>query len=526
VEFHIVLITLLNTMEIVDNKVLLLRVNDPARITAIIPKSKLIGDDEVAVHWGLEESQVLKNLGIKDVPSPIIGKYNFAGLYKPFKHQITTASFLTLHKRAFCFNEQGTGKTASIIWAADYLMKLGVIRRVLVVCPLSIMQSAWQDDLFKFAMHRSTDVAYGAPEKRKKIISSDASFVIINYDGVEIVADEIDKNDFDLIVIDEANAYKNVTTRRWKTMAQLANADRWLWMLTGTPASQSPEDAYGLAKLIAPSKAPKFFGSWRDKVMARVSQFRWVARPNADELVHELLQPAIRFTKEECLDLPEMTYETREIPLTKQQDKYYKQMKKQALMHAAGEEISGVNAAAVLNKLLQISAGAVYSDTGEVVEFDCSNRLSVLDEVLSEASSKKILVFVPFRHAINVVSDFLSDKGYSNEVISGDVTASKRTDIFRRFQSEPSPRALIIQPQAASHGVTLTAASTIIWFGPTTSLETYLQANSRAHRQGQRNAVTVVHLQGSPAEKRIYSLLQSKLDVHEKIISLYKDLTM
>ena len=260
--------------------------------------------------------------------------------------------------------------------------------------------------------------------------------------------------------------------------------------------------------------------------MARVSQFRWVARPNADELVHELLQPAIRFTKEECLDLPEMTYETREIPLTKQQDKYYKQMKKQALMHAAGEEITGVNAAAVLNKLLQISAGAVYSDTGEVVEFDCSNRLSVLDEVLAEASSKKILVFVPFRHAINVVSDFLSDNGYSNEVISGDVTASKRTDIFRRFQSEPSPRALIIQPQAASHGVTLTAASTIIWFGPTTSLETYLQANSRAHRQGQRNPVTVIHLQGSPAEKRIYSLLQSKLDVHEKIILLYKDLTM
>lgn len=260
--------------------------------------------------------------------------------------------------------------------------------------------------------------------------------------------------------------------------------------------------------------------------MVRVSTFRWLPRTNASELVHELLQPAIRFTKEECLDLPEMTYETREIPLTKQQDKYYKQMKQQSLMHAAGEEISGVNAAAVLNKLLQISAGAVYSDTGEVVEFDCSNRLSILDEVLSETSShKKILVFVPFRHAINVVSDFLSDKGYSNEIISGEVSASKRTDIFRRFQSEPSPRVLIIQPQAASHGVTLTAASAIVWFGPTTSLETYLQANSRAHRQGQRNPVTVIHLQGSPAEKRIYSLLQSKLDIHEKIISLYKELT-
>ena len=517
-------------MEIVNNKAIVITTRRPNLVTECIHKSEIIetnGDlHKVAVRWGLEEAQVLSKLGIKNVPSPIQRDYKWPGLYKPMDHQKETANFLTLNQRAFCFNEQGTGKTASAIWAADYLIEQKKVYKVLIICPLSIMQSAWQADLFKFAMHRKVGIAYGGKEKRKAVIDSDAEFVIINYDGVEIVADEIDKNDFDLIVIDEANAYKNVTTRRWKTMAQLANANRWLWMLTGTPASQSPEDAYGLAKLIAPSKAPKFFGSWRDKVMARVSQFRWVARPNADELVHELLQPAIRFTKEECLDLPEMTYETREIPLTKQQDKYYKQMKKQALMHAAGEEISGVNAAAVLNKLLQISAGAVYSDTGEVVEFDCSNRLSVLDEVLSEASSKKILVFVPFRHAINVVSDFLSDKGYSNEVISGDVTASKRTDIFRRFQSEPSPRALIIQPQAASHGVTLTAASTIIWFGPTTSLETYLQANSRAHRQGQRNAVTVVHLQGSPAEKRIYSLLQSKLDVHEKIISLYKDLTM
>ena len=109
--------------------------------------------------------------------------------------------------------------------------------------------------------------------------------------------------------------------------------------------------------------------------------------------------------------------------------------------------------------------------------------------------------------------------------VNGEVPAKARTDIFRRFQSEPSPKVLIIQPQAASHGVTLTAANTIIWFGPTTSLETYLQANARAHRQGQHNPVTVIHLQGSPAEKRIYKMLQSKLDVHSEIISLYRELT-
>jgi SNF2 family DNA or RNA helicase len=258
--------------------------------------------------------------------------------------------------------------------------------------------------------------------------------------------------------------------------------------------------------------------------MWKVSQFRWIPRENASQTVHDALQPAIRFTKKECLDLPEMTYETREIPLTKQQERYYKQMKQQALMIAAGEEISGVNAAAILNKLLQISAGAVYSDSGEVIQFDCSNRLSELDDVIAEASDK-VLIFVPFKHAIHVVSDFLTDKGYSNEIINGEVSAKARTDIFRRFQSEASPKVLVIQPQAASHGVTLTAANTIIWFGPTTSLETYLQANSRAHRQGQHNPVTVIHLQGSPAEQRIYKMLQSKLDIHSQIISLYQDLT-
>ena len=129
-------------MEIIDNKALLLKVRDPNRITTVIPKSKVLEDGRVLVKWGLEEAQVLKNLRLKDVPSPIRANYKWPGLYKPFDHQRKTAEFLTLHRRAFCFNEQGTGKTGSVIWAADYLMELGLIKRVLVLCPLSIMQSA------------------------------------------------------------------------------------------------------------------------------------------------------------------------------------------------------------------------------------------------------------------------------------------------------------------------------------------------------------------------------------------------
>jgi SNF2 family DNA or RNA helicase len=513
-------------LEIVENKALLLKVRDADRITKVIPKSKVIAthDDhyEVLVHWGLEECKVLKNLKVQDIPSPITTQYGWKGLYKPFDHQKVTSSFLTLNRRAFCFNEQGTGKTGSVIWAADYLMTLGVIKRVLVVCPLSIMDSAWRADLFKFAMHRKVDIAYGAREKRKTIINSEAEFVIINYDGIEIVAEDIEKAGFDLIVIDEANAYKNPQTKRWKVLAGLLKPTTWLWMLTGTPASQSPVDAYGLAKLVSPERVPKYLGSFRDQVMHKVSTFRWVVKPNAETIVHEALQPAIRFTKEQCLDLPEMTYVTRDVELSPQQLKYYEIMRKEMLVSAAGEQITTINAAASLNKLLQLSGGAVYSDTGEVVAFDASNRLKVLTEVIDEASHK-VLVFVPFRHTIDIISEELR-KHYVVDIIHGGVSAGKRTEVFKQFQEEKNPRVLVIQPQAAAHGVTLHAADTIVYWSPVMSVETYLQANARVHRAGQKNASTVIHLQGSPVERKIYRMLQEKVDIHTKVVDLYGEL--
>lgn len=510
-------------MEIIDNKALLLKLRDPQKVTSVIPKSKEISGNRVLVKWGLDEAQVLKNLKIRNVPSPIVAHYDWPGLHKPFEHQKTTASFLTLHKRAFCLNEQGTGKTGSVIWAADYLLKQKRIRRVLVICPLSIMDSAWRNDLFKFAMHRSVDIAHGTAAKRKEVIESQAEFVIINYDGVEIVADAIEQGGFDLIVVDEANAYKNAQTVRWKTLNRLVKPDTWLWMLTGTPAAQSPVDAYGLAKLVNPKGVPRFYTAFKDMVMYKVSQFRWIPKPTALDTVFNALQPAIRFTKDECLDLPEMTYVDRKVELTKQQQKYYTLMKNRMVMEAAGEEITAVNAAVNLSKLLQISCGAVYSDNHETIEFDIKNRYAVLKEVIDEANNK-VLVFVPFKHAIEIIAEKLNADGIPTEIISGEISASKRTDIFKRFQETSEPRVLVIQPQSAAHGVTLTAADTIVWWGPTSSLETYAQANARVHRAGQRHPCTVIRLLGSNAEKHVYKMLDSKNDIHTKIVDLYKEL--
>ena len=441
--------------------------------------------------------------------------------FEPFNHQKETAKFLTTNRKAFCFNEQGTGKTASVIWAVDYLMQRNLVKRVLVICPLSIMKSAWQQDLFKFALHRTVAVAHGSARKRKEIIAAGAEFVIINFDGVEIVKNEIINGGFDLIVVDEASAYKNAQTVRWKTLRDINKVVKGLWMLTGTPAAQSPLDAYGLAKLINPTGVPMFHGQYRDMVMTQLTKFKWIPKPTAKQTVHTILQPAIRFEKKQCIDLPPLTFIDRDAPLTPQQAKYYAILKKEMLIEAAGEEISAVNAATKINKLLQISCGSVYTDTGEVLEFDVSNRLNVVQEVIDE-SSNKVLVFVPFTHTIELLKNHLTKNGITCDVINGAVAVNKRSQIVTDFQTQPTTKVLIIQPQAASHGLTLTAADTIIWYAPCTSVETYLQANARIDRPGQVNPMTIVHICGSQTERRAYAMLRGNVSNHQQIIDLYR----
>jgi SNF2 family DNA or RNA helicase len=512
-------------MQIIENKAVLVTTRHPHRITEIIPKSKVIeqqGDKyRVMVHWGLQEAQVLKNLNFKGIMSPIIGRYNWPGVFKPFEHQKVTASFCTLNKRCFVLNDPGTCKTASAAWAADYLMNLKLVKRVLVVCPLSIMETAWQADLFRTVMHRDSIVCHGNKEKRAAAINSGAEFVITNYDSVVGSLAEFEAAQFDLIIVDESSYIQNIATQRWKAIHKLVKPDTWLWLMTGTPAAQSPTNAYGLVKLVSPSSVPRTFGLFRDLVMTKVTHFKYAPRLEASTIVHNLMQPAIRYTKAECLDLPPVLYTTRDVPMTPQQLKYYKEIKKNMLIHAAGEEVTAVNAAVLLGKLLQIATGSVYSTTKEVVEFDVSGRYNALIEVI-EQSQQKILVAAPYTHNIEMLKRRLVEDGYSVGVISGNVPAGQRAELIRNFQTQDEPRIMILQPQAASHGLTLTRADTIVWWAPVTSLETYIQFNARIDRNGQINNMTVVHLQGSPVEKKLYDALQNRKVNHDMLLNLYK----
>ena len=167
------------------------------------------------------------------------------------------------------------------------------------------------------------------------------------------------------------------------------------------------------------------------------------------------------------------------------------------VMAADGESVTSVNAATNLNKLLQISGGAVYSDDHEVIQFDVSSRLKVVKEVIEEASHK-VLVFVPFTHTIDLLNEFLTKNNVKCEVIAGKVSVNKRAEIIKDFQEKVDP------------------------YAPVTSVETYLQANARINRPGQHNPMTVVHIRGSGVEDRLYQMLGSNIANHTKIIDLYR----
>lgn len=514
-------------MQIIENRALQIRTRHPNKYK-IIPKhyiEPIEGGYLVTVHWGLDECRVLCNLGVKDVPSPIRKSYKWPGKYKPMAHQRATAEFVTLHRRCFVLSEAGTAKTLSVLWAADYLMQIKVVRRCLVICPLSIMHSAWMGDLNRSIIHRSAVVCHHTnAERRRELIRGDYEFVIINYDGLPLVADAIQRDGrFDLIIVDEASGYSTSTTKRWKCLHKLLTPSTWLWMMTGTPAAQSPLQAYGLAKMVNPYAVPQFFTAWRDMVMHKVTMFKWLPKPDAKAKVFEALQPSIRFTKDQCLDLPPVLTEVREVPMTPQQQKYYDIIRNDMLARAAGVQITAVNKAALVSKLLQVSQGCALSDDKEVVEFDASKRLSVLTEVLEE-TNRKILIFALFRASIDLIHRHLVAKGYDVDVIHGGVASGQRGNIVNRFQFTDSPRILVMQPQATAHGLTLTQADTVVFYGPLMSVEQYIQCVARADRQGQvADKVTVIHLQSSPIERKMFSALENKVSDHAILAKMFDE---
>ena len=512
-----------------EKEAVLLRVREPSRITTVIPTAKLLKNHIVAVPHRPEEMKVLGQLGYDGIPNPLKTNYEFpkaSGRYDPFAAQIETADFLSMNNRCFVLNSMGTGKTVSSLWAYDYMLSRKQVNKVLIICPLSTMERTWADEVFKTFPHLDATVIYGTRQRRLKLLNQESHIYIINIDGIKTIKEALAKrDDIDLIIVDEVAMFRNASTARWKELNDILNkqTQRRVWALTGMPTPNSPLDAWAQVKVVTPNNTqlPKYFGKARDVLMRQLTQFKWVPRDNANDTIKEWMQPAIRFSLDDCTDLPEQIHISRDAQMSEEQKKAYVEMLSSLKTEYEGGELLAVNEAVKANKLVQIACGVAYGKEGETVVLPSADRINVLKEIIEE-SEGKVIVFVPLT---GVLEELAFELGQQWEVatVHGGTSKTQRDDIFHDFQTKKTPHVLIANPATMSHGLTLTAATTIIWYAPVHSNDIYEQACARVRRPGQKRTTVIAHIAASEVERRIYQRLKTKQKMQGLLLDMMKE---
>lgn len=490
----------------------------------LIPHARQLdhqGKRLLVIPNGHDETKVARNLGMP-VPSPIMTRYDWCGS-TPWKIQKTTAAMLVESPRAYVLNDLGTGKTRAAIYASDYLLRAGLVKRVLVAAPLSTLTPVWERELFRIVPRARMQVLYGTRDQRRQWLDRDADFYVINHHGLMLLREELTARGFQIVILDELAVFRNKSTGLWKAANAILEQAKFAWGMTGAPTPNAPVDAWAQIRLLTPERTTRTMTRFKDMTMRPVSNFKWLARPEANDIVFNAMQPSVRFTRDDVQELPPTSYVTREVKLDPAAFNAYQLLFKKMIMTTGkGETITAVNEGVLQNKLLQVACGYIYTDKKGVYDLPNQERLDALYEAITE-TARKVIVFVPFIHALQGIAKFLQSKKVELGVISGSTPRGARDRVFNAFQDTPSPRVLVAHPQCMAHGLTLTAANTIVWYTAINSLEIYQQANARIVRPSQTSKTLIVHLAGTPVEKVAYKRLQERASLQGMLLELFRN---
>lgn len=459
--------------------------------------------------------------------------YKYCGSLTPYALQCDAVQFMVENERCFNFCSTGTGKTMTSLWAADYLITKKVIKKVLIVTTISNLQATWADQIFLYVGHRKGIILKGTKQKKIKDLKSNADFYIINHDGLTTIADQIKANEFQMVIYDEATAIKNPGTDRFKALYKhviAKNPSIRRILLTATPAAQGPLDAYGLIKIVYPEFKCSLT-AFKELTMYRKDMYNWEPRHDWQELVFNFMRPAIRFSLNDLVELPELTFVPYKIEMTIQQKKVYDELKRQLMTELetpTGEQKNIVvsNAAVLVQKLLQCLSGVVYNSDGGAHELDFMPRFQALLDIIENAETP-VLVFTSFKQVQTLLQEkLLAQFGKKSiALINGDVVGNQRSEIINDFQ-QGKYKALLAHPKTVSHGVTLTKSNIIIWYGVGHSSELYQQGNGRIIRADSAtrgyNKYLVYQFYGNDLELNIYKKLAQKNIEMKQLLSMIK----
>jgi SNF2 family DNA or RNA helicase len=429
-------------------------------------------------------------------------------------HQTISRRFLKKQPRVYDMSDCGTGKTyVEIMDFADRRKKKG--KCALVLACKSLLRSAWDDDIKKFAPHLKTSIAYAV--NREAAFAADAAIYITNHDAAKWLGEKPKAffNRFDTLIVDEATALKHHTSQRSRAVAKIVKYFDYRRLLSGTPHTNGICDLWHQFFLLDDGKRlGKSFFAYRaalctpEQVGASSNALRWTDKPNAEAIVSALVSDiVIRHRFEDCVDIPPNHQYSINVYLNKRHMAQYKELEAESLLELKNTKVTALNGAVLYGKLLQLLSGAVYNDAGAYSLIDSERYEMVLDLVEERPHT---LVMFYWKHQRDQLVKLAEARGLTFAVIDGTVSQGERERIVSDFQ-KGFYRTAFLHPKSAAHGLTLTRGVATIWPSATPNLEWYLQGLKRIHRIGQKEKTeTIMLVAPDTIEEQVYEALMGK----------------
>ena len=442
--------------------------------------------------------------------------------------------------------EMGCGKTLTSIAIMGALWEKGFVERVLVVAPTSVV-SVWPKELEEYAAFPFTcRTLLGDKRQRLKGLNDLRHYrykkcrvAVINYESTwrDGIYDALEEYDADMIICDESQRIKTYNSRQSEAMHKLGDVARYKMILSGTPVQNKFVDIWSqyrfLDQTVFGDRYYAFVGRYAVKGGFENKEILGIRSELKDELIQKEHSIAFRITKEEAIDLPEQTFETRLIEMSVKQKDIYDQVRRSS--YAELMDGGSITATTVLTKLLrmrQITGGFLVRDDGDPdhPEQISTAKLDALKDILEDYvidAGKKLVVFAVFIPEIKAIIDLAKNtlpRGKKAVAIYGAVKKEDRKDIVKQFQEDPDTVLFIGQIDTAGTGITLTAADTCVYYSKSYNFATYTQSLSRIHRIGQRNICTYIDIVvEKTVDEMITKALRKKEDIAKTIVDNWKE---
>lgn len=446
----------------------------------------------------------------------------------PHKYQLTAINHVINVPKCGLFLDMGLGKTVSTLTAIKELKyNRFQVNKVLIIAPKKVAEGTWskEKDKWNHTKDFRVSLVLGGQQKRIKALSVNADLYIINRENIPWLVDYL-RNDwyFDTVVIDESSSFKNSRSKRFKALKMVLPKINRLIELTGTPSPNGVEDLWAQIYLLDQgTRLEKYITHFRAKYMEpnkrnRSQIFDYKIKDGVyDSIINKISDICISMKSEDYLELPDLSYNEIPVILNDKARRDYDKMERDFVLELedAEDEITAVNAAALSNKLLQISNGAVYNSSGIYTEVHDA-KIEAFLELVERLQGKSLLVFYNFQHDRDRIKKALG----KSDLVVKELKTTQDEDDWNAGKID----ILLTHPASAAYGLNLQEGGNhVCWFGLSWNLEHYQQANKRLHRQGQKEKVIIHHLvtQGTRDED-VMRALDNKAGVQEEIMQSLK----